>query len=93
MWYVYIIEFLDNNNFYVGITDNLDRRFNEHKNKKGGHYTSYHQVKRVAYSEVFENRLLATKREKQLKGWSNAKKIALIQNNKNELKLLSKSRD
>ena len=52
MYFVYLIE-CAGGNIYTGITTNLERRFNEHKNKKGGHYTSSHQAVKIIYKEEY----------------------------------------
>ncbi len=78
MWFVYIIK-CEDNSFYTGVTNDLDRRFLEHKNKKGGHYTSSHTVVERIYSEKFETKPEALKRERQIKGWRREKKLNLIQ--------------
>jgi len=88
-YYLYILE-NELSGYYVGITDNIDRRLQEHKE-----LTSFHTKKfkkhQLVYQEEFTNRLDARKREVQLKGWSRAKKQALIEGNMNKLKVLSKS--
>jgi putative endonuclease len=80
MWFVYIIQCKDGS-FYTGITDNLERRFSEHRNKKGGHYTSSHGAKRLLYSEKFDTKSEALKRERQIKGWRREKKLKLMNHN------------
>lgn len=77
MYYIYILECKDGT-LYTGITTDVERRFNEHKNKKGGHYTSARGVVRVAYTEEHPNRSEASKREAEIKGWGRDRKIALI---------------
>lgn len=77
MYFVYLIECSDKS-IYTGITTNVERRFNEHKNKKGGHYTSLKQVVRILYTEQYSTRAEALKREAQIKGWRREKKLALI---------------
>jgi len=77
MWFVYIIKCKDGS-LYTGITKNLERRFLEHKNLKGGHYTSSRGVLERVYSEEFQTQSEALKREKQIKGWRRDKKLALI---------------
>ena len=62
MYFVYIIECKDKS-FYTGITNDLDRRFNEHKNGTGGHYTSSKQVEKIVYTEEHTDRSSALKRE------------------------------
>jgi predicted GIY-YIG superfamily endonuclease len=77
MWFIYILKCKDGS-FYTGYTDDLDRRFSEHINKKGGHYTSSHGVLKRIYSESFQTKAEALRREKQIKGWSREKKIRLL---------------
>lgn len=78
---------------YTGVTDNIARRFKEHTQGKGGHYTNCNRPSEVLYKEPFEDRLDAEQREEQIKRWSKAKKLALIGGDKSELINLSKSRD
>lgn len=77
MYFLYIIECKDKS-LYTGITNDLNRRFDQHKNKKGGHYTSSKEVVRIVYTEEYPNRSLALKREAQIKGWRREKKLALF---------------
>ena len=77
-----------NDSLYTGITDNLDRRFQEHAVKKGGHYTKCNSVARMIHSEEFASRFEAARRERQIKGWSRAKKLALVNGNLSLLKQL-----
>ena len=77
MYFVYLIECKDKS-IYTGITTDVQRRFNEHKNKKGGHYTSSKQVVGVLYTEEYNTRSNALKREAQIKGWTRIKKLNLI---------------
>ncbi len=78
---------------YTGITDDINRRFKEHAQGKGGHYTNYNRPKEVLYKEPFKNKLYAERREQQIKRWSRTKKLALISGDKDKLINLSKSRD
>ncbi len=77
MYFVYLIECGDKS-IYTGITTDIQRRFNEHKNKKGGHYTSSRKVVKILYTEQHATRADALKREAQIKGWPREKKLALI---------------
>ena len=81
MYYVYIIECKDSS-FYTGITTDIQRRFKEHKDGKGGAYTRSRKVKKVLYTEQFKTRSEALKREAQIKGWNRDRKLALIKLNK-----------
>lgn len=84
MWYVYILE-CQNRDLYTGITDNLERRFKEHKSGKGGKFTYAFKVSKLLYSEPYGSKNEALKREAQIKGWTRKKKLALI---KRDLELL-----
>ncbi len=77
MYYLYIIECSDKS-LYTGITTNVERRFNEHKNRKGGHYTSSKKIIAVVYKEEHPDRSSALKREAEIKSWRREKKINLI---------------
>ena len=90
MYYIYILK-CDDQSFYVGLTDNLERRLAQHQNKRSLYTKRYSNIKLV-YSEKFHKRIDAEQREQQLKGWSRAKKEALISDNKNRLIKLSKSK-
>ena len=81
MYFVYIIECSDRS-FYTGITNDLERRFGEHKDGAGGHYTSSKKVERIVYSEEHDNKSSALRRECQIKKWTRTKKEALINGNK-----------
>lgn len=64
MYYVYLIQ-CEDGSIYTGITNNLERRFKEHKSKIGGHYTASHKVKEMVYTEEFKTKSEALKREAQ----------------------------
>lgn len=91
MYYLYILE-CDRAFFYVGITKDLDIRIAQHKSKHSPHTKRYSVVKLV-YSEVLATINGAERREKQVKGWSRAKKKALIDGDIDLLKRLSLSKD
>lgn len=87
--YLYILECSDQS-FYTGVTNDVNRRIDEHN--EGIDEDSYTYTRRpvkVVYWEMFQNYDAAIKREKQLKGWSRKKKIALINDDINMLKTLS----
>lgn len=87
MRYVYILECKDKS-FYTGITDNLQRRFQEHKSGKGGKFTHAFKVNKLLYSEPYGTKNEALKHEAQIKGWTRKKKLALIKGDKTLLKEL-----
>jgi putative endonuclease len=63
---------------YVGVTNNLERRMWEHRNGFGT-FTGKYRVNRLVHFEVFEHPMTAIKREKRLKKFYRAEKIALIE--------------
>lgn len=64
---------------YIGMTNDLGRRVGEHKEKVIPGFTQRYNITRLVYLEEFNGPLAAIAREKQLKRWSRAKKIALIE--------------
>lgn len=77
MYFVYIIKCSDAS-LYTGITTDVVRRFAEHKNGTGGHYTRSRKVLKVVYSEKRRDRSSASKREAEIKKLSRAEKLKLI---------------
>ncbi|HEY4520371.1 MAG TPA: GIY-YIG nuclease family protein [Candidatus Paceibacterota bacterium] len=77
MYYLYLIECKDKT-IYTGITTDLVRRFKEHSSGKGGAYTRSKKIKRILYTEKFDTRGQAQKREFEIKGWRREKKLMLI---------------
>jgi putative endonuclease len=77
-YYVYIMGSLSGT-LYIGITNNLRRRVFQHKFHRIEGFTDKYQVERLLYWESFDHVHGAIGREKQLKGWKRAKKIALIE--------------
>ena len=64
---------------YVGVTNDLERRLREHREKATAGFTARYNVTRLVYFEQYDRAADAIAREKQLKGWTRAKKIALIE--------------
>ncbi|OGN05108.1 MAG: endonuclease [Candidatus Yanofskybacteria bacterium RIFCSPHIGHO2_01_FULL_44_17] len=79
MYYVYLIECRDKT-LYTGITTDIERRFREHSSGKGGAYTRSKKVERVLYTEQFDTRSQAQKREVEIKSWRREKKLNLTKN-------------
>lgn len=77
MYYVYILKCADGS-LYTGMTNDVKRRFSEHKHKRGGHYTASHNVKKIIYTEEFKTKSEALKREAQIKASRREKKLGLI---------------
>lgn len=89
LYYVYVLQCKDDS-FYIGLTNDLIKRFEEHYT---GEYEACYTFKRrpliMAYYETIPFLQEAINREKQLKGWSRAKKIALIKQDYHKLQLLA----
>ena len=64
---------------YVGVTNDLERRVFQHKQKLISGFTSEYDVDRLIYFESTPDVLAAIQREKQIKGWRRNRKIALIE--------------
>lgn len=89
-FFVYIVKCSDNS-YYTGVTSNLEQRITEHNNGKYTGYTSQRLPVILVYSNMFNNADDAIRAENQIKGWSRAKKEALIEGDFEKLKELSKS--
>lgn len=76
-YYVYIMT-NKSRTLYTGVTNNLMRRVYEHKNKLVKGFTSRYNIQFLVYYESTPSIHVALEREKQIKGWLRAKKIALI---------------
>ena len=79
MYYVYLIQ-CEGGSIYTGITTDLERRFKEHSDKTGGHYTRAHKVEKILYTEKYPARSEALKREAGIKKFSREEKLKLIEN-------------
>jgi putative endonuclease len=89
MYYLYIL-LCNKAFFYVGITNDVDKRLKQHIKKQSSHTKRYKEVELV-YKEEYKTIFEAELREKQIKGWSREKKKALVEGNISELIQLSKS--
>ncbi len=91
-YYVYILKCVDDS-FYVGVTNNLEGRVIEHnESEERNSYTFSRRPLKLVFYEIFKSPLEAIEREKQIKGWSRVKKIALIEGNWDKLVMFSKSK-
>ena len=68
----------DSRTLYVGITGDLERRVQEHRDGVVAGFTRRYRIKRLVYAEEFSSVWEALAREKQVKKWRRSKKIALI---------------
>jgi len=90
MYYVYMITNWNNKVLYTGVTNNLERRIFEHKNKIIKGFTSKYNINKLVYFDYTDNINSAIVREKQIKGWTRKKKNELIEEMNPEWKDLSK---
>ncbi|MBN3035808.1 MAG: GIY-YIG nuclease family protein [Bacteroidales bacterium] len=79
--------------YYTGSTKNPDKRLALHQNGQGSNYTRRNLPVRLVYLEKFQRIDEAFHREKQVQGWSHAKKEALIAGNKGMLHELAVCRN
>lgn len=81
-WSVYLLECADNT-LYCGITTNLEKRVRQHNGELvgGAKYTKVRQPCKLAYSELAENRSVASKREYEIKKLTRRQKTALVAKN------------
>lgn len=77
---------LNRTTFYIGVTNNIDRRAIEHKNGTGSIFTSKYKLFDLVYYEEFQNIKDAINRETQLKHWHREWKINLIKTINPEMK-------
>ncbi len=89
LYNLYILKFR-NNSLYIGQTNNLKQRLIDHKNKaeRASKFTKENGEFELVYQEEYATQLESMRSEKQLKGWTRAKKEALISGNLDLLKKL-----
>ena len=78
MYYVYILTNRTNTVLYIWVTNNLERRINEHKLWLVDGFTKKYKCKKLVYVEKYNSINDAIRREKQLKNWHREWKINLI---------------
>ena len=89
-YFVYMVLCSDDS-FYVGVTNDVERRINEHNfGLDPQAYTHERRPVVLVYCEDFQRIEQAIAWEKQLKGWSRAKKIALVQGDWDRIRSLSR---
>ena len=87
--YVYIMTNQHNKVLYTGMTNDLERRVYEHKNKLIKGFTSRYNIDKLVYYEICQDIENTIKREKQIKGWIKKKKETLIESANPEWRDLS----
>lgn len=80
MYFVYILKCKDGS-LYVGCTNNIEKRLEQHnRSKSGAHYTKIRRPVTLVYSESFPTLKEGRRREAEIKGWEREKKMELIRN-------------
>jgi putative endonuclease len=78
MWFVYIIKCVDGS-LYTGSTNNLEKRLEKHKSGKGAKYTRSHVPERIVFFKKYANKIVALKKEREIKSWKHKEKLKFIQ--------------
>jgi len=77
-YYVYILSNKTNKVLYIGVTNNIQRRINEHREGKVDSFTRKYKLHKLLYFEEYKAIEAAICREKQLKNWHREWKFNLI---------------
>ena len=77
-FFVYIITNKNRRVLYIGVTNDIERRLREHREKQVPGFSARYNLTRLLYVESFPDAMSAIAREKQLKGWRREKKVRLI---------------
>ncbi len=85
-WCVYILE-CEDGSLYTGATNDLVRRFNEHRKGKGSKFVNSRKAVKIVFSEECKDRYAAFAREREIKGFSRQKKLKLVKSNLNNIPL------
>ena len=78
-YFVYILANWNNKVIYIGVTNNLERRVYEHKNKLVDGFTKKYNINKLVYYEETADVKSAIQREKEIKKWRREKKNRLIE--------------
>jgi putative endonuclease len=77
-YYVYIMASVSGT-LYTGVTNNLERRVQEHKSGRGSQFTAKYRIIKLVHYETLGDIRQAIEREKQIKKWRREKKVRLIE--------------
>ena len=78
-YWVYILASRLNGTLYIGVTNNLPTRLEQHRSGRGSEFVKKYGVRRLVHVETFASLQEAIAREKQLKNWHRDWKIRLIE--------------
>lgn len=90
-FFVYILRCSDGS-FYIRHTQNVEERVKLHNDGRGALWTACRIPATLVYEERHPSELKAIHRERQIKRWTHAKKLALIKGDRSRLKALAKRR-
>ncbi len=88
-YYIYILTNKYRTTFYIGMTNDLNRRTSQHNDSMGSIFTSKYNLTDLIYYELYNNVDQAISREKQLKNWKKEWKINLIKTTNPNLETLT----
>jgi predicted GIY-YIG superfamily endonuclease len=91
MAWMYILECVVGS-YYVGSTNDLDRRLLAHQEGRGAGYTTRQLPVKLVYTEEYHHVAEAFEREKQIQNWSRARREALINGNRESLPKFAKKK-
>ena len=77
-YFVYVMAHQTNSVLYIGVTNDLERRIWEHRQKLSFGFAEKYNITKLVYFEETNSIVTAIEREKQLKNWSRKKKLWLI---------------
>jgi len=85
-YFVYIATNYANTVLYTGVTNDIERRIYEHKNKLAPGFTNKYNIKKLIYFQEFSDINEAIAAEKKIKGWTRQKKLDLIKKDNPDFK-------
>lgn len=88
-YYIYILTNKYRTTFYIGMTNDLNRRTSQHNDSMGSVFTSKYNLTDLIYYELYNNVDQAISREKKLKNWKKEWKINLIKTTNPNLETLT----
>jgi putative endonuclease len=89
LYFVYILASARHGTLYIGVTNNLALRLEQHRSGRGSEFVRKYAVHRLVYVESYQTPMEAISREKQLKKWKRDWKIKLIEKDNLEWRDLS----
>ncbi|HAN98082.1 MAG TPA: GIY-YIG nuclease [Planctomycetaceae bacterium] len=84
MYFVYLLTNKRNGTLYLGVTNDLVRRVHEHREKTVRGFSARYGADRLVWFEAHEDVTAAIEREKEIKKWKRAWKLALIEKDNTE---------